>query len=519
MAHLAFLGHSHRSHADVLKIARVLHAQGVNYWLDEEQIKLGDNILAKMEDGLNRATVVVAFVGSEGVDGKWQDLEIQAALHQSISRNKKVIPVLLPGAGHSASLPLFLQGLLYVNLRSTDDSEELQKLVKAIRDSSPPPPGEKGAEKTPAATDVSAYQGLLESLVYDANDLNINFLIGPAAWTSTRDLRLQVSSQLVGQMVGAGLPQSLTNSPVEVAALYFALFKKKEDAPARELISIIGGRAASKEDAAARLAAVLGNVRRRRPGQIQVVLTTNQDLTIERALLQAALPFTRMVRDVRKRLLIVEAYQFPEDEKGFPEPGGVYTKGAGGRAVPRPDSPTEADRLINEAAGREIWCASQPDPRSFTKEQVKGLVPAFEFDARPLLVLYKFKGSVDIRGSCLIAADDLYDCATVEGQALIPRQINSSILENMSVLLGYYPGDIDLRLLHRTLLRDLPRGRGNPPKYAVSPVPVRAGSLEEDLREALGREMQDWLEGQGFQTAHNDVAEFLTDLAGKLPTT
>ena len=137
MAHFAFLGYSHRSNEHVLSIAKILRTRGVEYWLDTEQIHLGDNILGRMQEGLNKATVVVAFFGPEGVDGKWQELEILTALDQSLRSNKKIIPVLLPGAVHSANLPSFLQGVLHVNLRTTNDSEELDRLVTAILASDP----------------------------------------------------------------------------------------------------------------------------------------------------------------------------------------------------------------------------------------------------------------------------------------------------------------------------------------------------------------------------------------------
>ena len=272
--------------------------------------------------------------------------------------------------------------------------------------------------------DAEEYQDLLRSFIYDASELGVNFLVGPAAWSATRGLRTRISGQFAEALISAGLPGSLRDSPVELAAIYFALFKKREDAPARELSSIIGMLSPAPETAVERLAAVLRKLSQR-PSvvrQIHLVLTTNQDLGIERALLQAALPFTRMVRDIRKKCLIVEAYRFPQ-ENGFPKTDGVYTKGSGERSFPRPQSPDDARSLIEERDGREIWYASQPDPRLVAKEKMAGLVTSFEFEDRPLLVLYKFKGSVDVRSSCVISADDLYDCAGVEGEALVPRQI------------------------------------------------------------------------------------------------
>jgi hypothetical protein len=84
MGHLAFLGHSSTDSDVVSRVASALKARGISYWLDSEQIKGGDNFLKKIQAGFESTTAFVAFIGENGVKGKWQDLEIEQAILEDL---------------------------------------------------------------------------------------------------------------------------------------------------------------------------------------------------------------------------------------------------------------------------------------------------------------------------------------------------------------------------------------------------------------------------------------------------
>jgi hypothetical protein len=70
-----FLSHSSKDKAVVRPLAERLRADGVKVWLDEWEIKPGDGIPAKIEEGLERACVLVlcmsanAFGSDPGMPG------------------------------------------------------------------------------------------------------------------------------------------------------------------------------------------------------------------------------------------------------------------------------------------------------------------------------------------------------------------------------------------------------------------------------------------------------------------
>ncbi|MDB9459606.1 SUMF1/EgtB/PvdO family nonheme iron enzyme, partial [Dolichospermum circinale CS-545/17] len=70
------------------------------------------------------------FVGNSGL-GPWQIEEIKAFLRAFVNRKCPVIPVLLPNAPKEPKLPVFLQGLMWVDFRE-HDPEPLGQLIWGI---------------------------------------------------------------------------------------------------------------------------------------------------------------------------------------------------------------------------------------------------------------------------------------------------------------------------------------------------------------------------------------------------
>jgi len=71
-----------------------------------------------LEQQIERIKAAAVFVGPSGI-GPWQNREMRAFLDEFVKRGCPVIPVLLPGAD-TPTLPVFLRGLTWVNLRSKD---------------------------------------------------------------------------------------------------------------------------------------------------------------------------------------------------------------------------------------------------------------------------------------------------------------------------------------------------------------------------------------------------------------
>lgn len=80
----------------VRPLADALDAIGITYWLAEAEIKWGDSIPQRINEGLRRSRYVVLFVSEEFCKREWTEAEVGAALHRQISEGTKVLlPLLL----------------------------------------------------------------------------------------------------------------------------------------------------------------------------------------------------------------------------------------------------------------------------------------------------------------------------------------------------------------------------------------------------------------------------------------
>jgi len=164
-----FLSHNSRDKTLVEELARKLEAEGLTVWLDKWTLVAGEPWQEALERGLLQSRVTVVAIGSEGL-GPWQQEEMRAAIGARVKEpDRRVIPLLLPGAPEKVSLPPFLGRLTQVDLRSgLDDNEAFQGLVAGIRGrpprtTEPPEPTEEpapaAAEGVPTGTMVAKVEG------------------------------------------------------------------------------------------------------------------------------------------------------------------------------------------------------------------------------------------------------------------------------------------------------------------------------------------------------------------------
>jgi hypothetical protein len=106
------LSHSAKDKAVVRELAARLQRDGVRVWLDEEQIKPGDSIPAKIEAGLELSRVLVLCMSANAFGSDWAQLEAGTfRFRDPLNRERRFIPLRLDDAPikHSSpALPLTL---------------------------------------------------------------------------------------------------------------------------------------------------------------------------------------------------------------------------------------------------------------------------------------------------------------------------------------------------------------------------------------------------------------------------
>lgn len=133
-----FLSYS-RSDAQVVeRIARDLRSQGVDLWMDRQDLVAGEEWLPQIEKAISRADFMLVFISKTSLNSKWVQREYQAAFEsQARTGGTRLIPVLL----ERVRLPPFLSSIQYVDLTESY-FEGVQQLLRALQMPSGPRPNE-----------------------------------------------------------------------------------------------------------------------------------------------------------------------------------------------------------------------------------------------------------------------------------------------------------------------------------------------------------------------------------------
>ena len=104
-----FLSHSSKDKPVVRELAARLKGDGIRVWLDEEQIKPGDSIPAKIEEGLERSRVLVLCMSANAFGSDWAQLESGTfRFRDPLNKERRFLPLRLDDAPIKGSLAQFL---------------------------------------------------------------------------------------------------------------------------------------------------------------------------------------------------------------------------------------------------------------------------------------------------------------------------------------------------------------------------------------------------------------------------
>ena len=137
MGYDVFLSHNNKDKLAVEQIGHLLtQTYGLTCWLDKWNLVPGEPWQEALETALDQCQTVAVFVGPYTIS-PWENEEMRSALEARVSnREKRVIPVLLPGAPDSEDLklPRFLSRLTWVDFRGgLKDKNALYRLYCGIQ--------------------------------------------------------------------------------------------------------------------------------------------------------------------------------------------------------------------------------------------------------------------------------------------------------------------------------------------------------------------------------------------------
>jgi hypothetical protein len=122
---VVFISHSSVDKPFVDKLVSDLKKNGVNVWYDKFDIKLGDSIPGRINEGLSKAKYFIVVLSNSSINSKWVLEELNSALVKQINLNGTFI---LPVKIDDCSIPPLLSHRKYLNLKDDYDKNVAELL-------------------------------------------------------------------------------------------------------------------------------------------------------------------------------------------------------------------------------------------------------------------------------------------------------------------------------------------------------------------------------------------------------
>jgi GTPase SAR1 family protein len=109
-----FLSHSSKDKEFVRKLGADLKKLGHYIWFDEWEIKVGDCIVQKVEQGINDSDYIIIVLTPEAVESGWVEREWKVAFGKEVEKKRVIVlPVLLK----NCKIPILLSTKKYADFR------------------------------------------------------------------------------------------------------------------------------------------------------------------------------------------------------------------------------------------------------------------------------------------------------------------------------------------------------------------------------------------------------------------
>lgn len=119
-----FLSHSTADKTFARKLTADLRANGHTVWIDEAEINIGDSLIGKIREGIDKVDFVAAILSKTSIESEWVKKELDIASNREIEEKRVIVlPILID----KVELPGFLKGKLYGDF--TDPEKYHEKLV------------------------------------------------------------------------------------------------------------------------------------------------------------------------------------------------------------------------------------------------------------------------------------------------------------------------------------------------------------------------------------------------------
>jgi uncharacterized protein with PQ loop repeat len=123
-----FLSHDHEDKQFVRRLDSDLKNAGVRVWVDEAEMRIGDDIKKKINYGLNNSEYFGIIISSHSVASEWVDYELNLAA-SSRKKREKILPIRID----NCPLPKKLEEMGILNVDASDDLSYTKSITNILR--------------------------------------------------------------------------------------------------------------------------------------------------------------------------------------------------------------------------------------------------------------------------------------------------------------------------------------------------------------------------------------------------
>ncbi len=130
-----FISYSHSDKEFVNRLTIDLKNSGMNVWIDEKEIKVGESISKKVEEGISNCDFFCLIISKHSFKSNWVEREYRTAFNAQLSsgRTPRIFPLLI----QDVELPLLLKDIRYADF-SGGYNIGLIQLLDAIKNNNHP---------------------------------------------------------------------------------------------------------------------------------------------------------------------------------------------------------------------------------------------------------------------------------------------------------------------------------------------------------------------------------------------
>jgi SIR2-like domain/TIR domain len=413
----------------------------------------------------DQSDLVVVVVCRDYQQKEWCGLEWDAIF--DLLKKRKNSEVMLCRFDHA-----MVQGLFstagFVELDDKTPEQATTRVLERLALNEGKPKDSYYADATLVSTTTPAHDPVDDAIAKILRLLmstNVTYFLGPGSCygrTDSLPRSCDITRELLAELELISPSYDQLLPPVDIAGMYYAVGSGDTNLETKviEIISQSPGDIPATHRRLAALLQVLAQrpARRVRIPTQQLIVTTSQDIMMERALLSAGISFKRIVQHRSGKSIDVNEYREVRVDHDT-----VQLDSGAGPVKARLDCVEELDKIIGTCGKR---CVDIGEPTVGSTNALDSL--ALQGCTGP--ILYKFLGSYDVPRSCTLSAEQHFEFA--QRQNCIPAQITEIIANSPVLFLGHGFLDPDFRLASYTLLKKSSE-IGTEPRYAVQLPPDR----------------------------------------------